>query len=221
MKMNIAGTRTVEAVREFVGAGIAGIAFVASATLPRLAAINRVREIGRIDLINESELNQVADARTKCRPRSWQSNRSFRVRPVGRRRHRRLCAELSKHSHMLRRALRSAAIAGRRWWYAEGHPLLFVAQQDRSLQFAARRSDHRNRNKILTGHQSGRTRVNRRSTGCRSGRWTLCPSRARGQYDQNEDRKSTRLNSSHANISYAVFCLKKKKKKTSSVCIVE
>src|SRR3712207_7872615 len=28
------------------------------------------------------------------------------------------------------------------------------------------------------------------------------------------DRKSTRLNSSHANISYAVFCLKKKKNKT-------
>src|SRR3712207_8644479 len=30
-----------------------------------------------------------------------------------------------------------------------------------------------------------------------------------------EDRKSTRLNSSHANISYAVFCLKKKKKRKS------
>src|SRR3712207_7766757 len=30
---------------------------------------------------------------------------------------------------------------------------------------------------------------------------------------ESEDRKSTRLNSSHANISYAVFCLKKKKKK--------
>src|SRR3712207_8722194 len=30
-----------------------------------------------------------------------------------------------------------------------------------------------------------------------------------------EDRKSTRLNSSHANISYAVFCLKKKKIKTT------
>src|SRR3712207_7825044 len=29
------------------------------------------------------------------------------------------------------------------------------------------------------------------------------------------DRKSTRLNSSHANISYAVFCLKKKKKRIS------
>src|SRR3712207_8018493 len=32
--------------------------------------------------------------------------------------------------------------------------------------------------------------------------------------DPQGDRKSTRLNSSHANISYAVFCLKKKKKKT-------
>src|SRR3712207_6983101 len=39
---------------------------------------------------------------------------------------------------------------------------------------------------------------------------------ARGAHDgmrrraAGEDRKSTRLNSSHANISYAVFCLKKK-----------
>src|SRR2546430_10469677 len=33
------------------------------------------------------------------------------------------------------------------------------------------------------------------------------------------DRKSTRLNSSHSQISYAVFCLKKKKKETSiSLC---
>src|SRR3712207_7712233 len=31
-----------------------------------------------------------------------------------------------------------------------------------------------------------------------------------------EDRKSTRLNSSHANISYAVFCLKKKKTTSES-----
>src|SRR5258707_11241674 len=30
------------------------------------------------------------------------------------------------------------------------------------------------------------------------------------------DRKSTRLNSSHANISYAVFCLQKKKKVTAA-----
>src|SRR3712207_7369830 len=31
------------------------------------------------------------------------------------------------------------------------------------------------------------------------------------EVDEGQDRKSTRLNSSHANISYAVFCLKKKK----------
>src|SRR3712207_7446027 len=34
--------------------------------------------------------------------------------------------------------------------------------------------------------------------------------------EQHVDRKSTRLNSSHANISYAVFCLKKKKNTTKS-----
>src|SRR5207249_6022891 len=32
------------------------------------------------------------------------------------------------------------------------------------------------------------------------------------------DRKSTRLNSSHVSISYAVFCLKKKKKKIKYMC---
>src|SRR3712207_8938380 len=34
---------------------------------------------------------------------------------------------------------------------------------------------------------------------------------AQGKSRSSSDRKSTRLNSSHANISYAVFCLKKKK----------
>src|SRR3712207_8703813 len=34
--------------------------------------------------------------------------------------------------------------------------------------------------------------------------------------NRSSDRKSTRLNSSHANISYAVFCLKKKKYYTTS-----
>src|SRR2546422_2085538 len=34
-----------------------------------------------------------------------------------------------------------------------------------------------------------------------------------------EDRKSTRLNSSHGYISYAVFCLKKKKKKRNTKCL--
>src|SRR5437773_8608581 len=37
-----------------------------------------------------------------------------------------------------------------------------------------------------------------------------------GQVRVGEDRKSTRLNSSHITISYAVFCLKKKKKNKSN-----
>src|SRR3712207_7272254 len=43
----------------------------------------------------------------------------------------------------------------------------------------------------------------------------LCLTFYRQAKQTKSDRKSTRLNSSHANISYAVFCLKKKKKKSS------
>src|SRR3712207_8760370 len=39
----------------------------------------------------------------------------------------------------------------------------------------------------------------------------LPPARVQRRVRRRRDRKSTRLNSSHANISYAVFCLKKKK----------
>src|SRR5947209_9569741 len=48
-----------------------------------------------------------------------------------------------------------------------------------------------------------------------SARTVLSPVRSRRSSApcESTDRKSTRLNSSHANISYAVFCLKKKKKK--------
>src|SRR2546430_4342806 len=44
-------------------------------------------------------------------------------------------------------------------------------------------------------------------------RQTVASAPARTQYttSPNRDRKSTRLNSSHSQISYAVFCLKKKK----------
>src|SRR5262245_64495036 len=46
--------------------------------------------------------------------------------------------------------------------------------------------------------------------------WAMVEANARAQIEINakeqlEDRKSTRLNSSHLGISYAVFCLKKKK----------
>src|SRR5438034_2345831 len=41
--------------------------------------------------------------------------------------------------------------------------------------------------------------------------------RRRSCWSGQEDRKSTRLNSSHTVISYAVFCLKKKKKKIKKI----
>src|SRR5437879_8340535 len=49
--------------------------------------------------------------------------------------------------------------------------------------------------------------------GPRGGRWSGDRARrkARGRRSGRGDRKSTRLNSSHRCISYAVFCLKKKK----------
>src|SRR5690348_17791714 len=64
------------------------------------------------------------------------------------------------------------------------------------------------------GHRNfdGRTRnlfaVEHRSRACRKSYFE--PLHQREQFAR--DRKSTRLNSSHPSISYAVFCLKKKKK---------
>src|SRR5438445_6545327 len=62
-----------------------------------------------------------------------------------------------------------------------------------------------------------------RSSGCfkptKPRHWQICGSFRKGTEipicgpGPAGDRKSTRLNSSHANISYAVFCLKKKKPK--------
>src|SRR5438094_3038528 len=48
--------------------------------------------------------------------------------------------------------------------------------------------------------------LSRAAAGC-------CPSTRARAHGPQIDRKSTRLNSSHRTISYAVFCLKKKKKK--------
>src|SRR3712207_6873240 len=57
-----------------------------------------------------------------------------------------------------------------------------------------------------------------RIAGCDPGRTTSegCGSKVSSR----QDRKSTRLNSSHANISYAVFCLKKKKKRLDHTAAV-
>src|SRR3712207_6890975 len=55
-----------------------------------------------------------------------------------------------------------------------------------------------------------------RSRQARKRRSRLAPSHNVAKHKPLLDRKSTRLNSSHANISYAVFCLKKKKKNNNT-----
>src|SRR5437773_9310488 len=63
---------------------------------------------------------------------------------------------------------------------------------------------------IYRGSKSGAIGTNSRIKDRSSGRMISqnpAPNR------ESQDRKSTRLNSSHITISYAVFCLKKKKKK--------
>src|SRR5690348_17563256 len=67
------------------------------------------------------------------------------------------------------------------------------------------------------GHQrrgQGHPRFRRRHEGDRRRQGHRRPARRVGE---REDRKSTRLNSSHPSISYAVFCLKKKKKKKNKI----
>src|SRR5689334_23398996 len=61
---------------------------------------------------------------------------------------------------------------------------------------------------ICSSRRSGGRTTSRPATArsCSRGRWTSTNSFS-------PDRKSTRLNSSHSSISYAVFCLKKKKNK--------
>src|SRR5256885_3390714 len=58
----------------------------------------------------------------------------------------------------------------------------------------------------------GRGKTSRRSGQSAASRTWCAPIRPSRQPRRSEDRKSTRLNSSHLVISYAVFCLKKKKK---------
>src|SRR3712207_8108233 len=79
------------------------------------------------------------------------------------------------------------------WWCDVHHLLAWIDGGQTDLDNAALLCE-RHHTKVHHGF-----RVERRP----DGRWrTWRP-------DGTEDRKSTRLNSSHANISYAVFCLKK------------
>src|SRR3712207_7286919 len=80
---------------------------------------------------------------------------------------------------------------------------LGVFLRPRELERAGRRSDHVVRLTVLEAADrvAAAGAVDHRA--------------ARGERKRvRQDRKSTRLNSSHANISYAVFCLKKKKETT-------
>src|SRR3712207_8504298 len=56
------------------------------------------------------------------------------------------------------------------------------------------------------------------TTGAHRGTTRVTPGRVLAAEAFKADRQSTRLNSSHANISYAVFCLKKKKQNEFIVC---
>src|SRR5256885_8719140 len=72
------------------------------------------------------------------------------------------------------------------------------------------------RRAILETHSRKLSDRRRRAPRCR---WLLLGSGPRRRCDEREDRKSTRLNSSHLVISYAVFCLKKKTNRTQS-CLI-
>src|SRR3712207_7606557 len=61
------------------------------------------------------------------------------------------------------------------------------------------------------GAQGARRRGGHRGPRRRARGGNRCRQRCATVRDAAADRKSTRLNSSHANISYAVFCLQKKK----------
>src|SRR3712207_7681986 len=76
---------------------------------------------------------------------------------------------------------------------------LFRSPDERRTQGVVRREAVPVRQEVKPGPAEGEQHAVRRAAGARE------DVRVRV-----EDRKSTRLNSSHANISYAVFCLKKK-----------
>src|SRR5207302_11123703 len=65
------------------------------------------------------------------------------------------------------------------------------------------------------GLAGGRSRVRRHPVDCQE--CLRAEERPTGPHRRQQDRKSTRLNSSHVKISYAVFCLKKKKKKKKKI----
>src|SRR5260221_11368083 len=85
---------------------------------------------------------------------------------------------------------------------------LMIRRPPRSTLFPTRRSSDLGSSEIIALRHSyhGRSSLAMGITG--QGNWRVGPSPVTNGHG---DRKSTRLNSSHTVISYAVFCLKKKK----------
>src|SRR3712207_7592799 len=100
---------------------------------------------------------------------------------------------------MIRRPPRSTLFPYTTLFRSTGHPAHEVAVDavDQGVRRTARQ-----RGLVPRHHPAGQVAFGR-------------PDRAAGRSLQLQDRKSTRLNSSHANISYAVFCLKKKNNRAS------
>src|SRR2546426_8022104 len=105
------------------------------------------------------------------------------------------------------------------FWSAPGPPVFFflmIRRPPRSTLFPYttlfRSHEAQNIGKPITNNEAGR-----KQRGQKPGD---DPGKSQGQGDIHEqvvpDRKSTRLNSSHLVISYAVFCLKKKKNKNET-----
>src|SRR3712207_7730510 len=94
----------------------------------------------------------------------------------------------------------------------------------RSGALPLRREPRGSTRRAQAGHHADRARQRRepvagrrrrRDRGGRRGSRDLAVAGVGGTLGTRVDRKSTRLNSSHANISYAVFCLKKKTDRTT------
>src|SRR5438105_6416067 len=76
-----------------------------------------------------------------------------------------------------------------------------------SASFSGQRVDSARTRSQAARHASSPNPLPEKSTAC-----GISPSTNANRCPDTEDRKSTRLNSSHEWISYAVFCLKKKRK---------
>src|SRR3712207_8424952 len=81
----------------------------------------------------------------------------------------------------------------------------------RRLRLAVQAGGLRRQRRVVQLRPGARADADRQHRLVPRDQWLDVGARAHAHEPALADRKSTRLNSSHANISYAVFCLKKKK----------